>query len=109
MNTLERCYSDPLSVDPAWLCLLNLVFAIGLVLATPSLGSPEDIVINKLRGGDTDRSEIFYFNAKSYQDPVIGFEDAGFWSIQALLLMAVYMLTVSKRNTASAYFGRHPT
>jgi hypothetical protein len=36
-------------------------------------------------------------NAK-VNDPIIGFEDAGFWSIQALLLMAVYMLTVSKRH-----------
>lgn len=107
MNTLERRYPDPLSVDPTWLCLLNLAFAIGLVLATPSLGSYEDIVINKLKK-ERHRSCIdFYLNARSQQDPIVGFEDAGFWCIQALLPMAVCMLTMSKRNTASAYFGRH--
>lgn len=93
-------------MNPSWLCLLNLVFAIGLVLATPALGSTDAVVVEKLRKEPFDQAEIFYTNAKSLDDPIIGFEDAGFWSIQALLLMAVYMLTVSKRNTAFAYFGR---
>ncbi|KAI9881117.1 MAG: hypothetical protein M1830_008275 [Pleopsidium flavum] len=105
LESLDSCYSDPLKVDPNWLCLLNLVFAIGLALATPALGSTDAIVINKLRKELFDQAEIFYVNARSLNDPIIGFEDAGFWSIQALLLMAVYMLTVSKRNTAFAYFG----
>lgn len=85
---------------------MNLVFSIGLVLATPPLGSPDAAVISKLRKEQYDQAEIFYMNARSLNDPIIGFEDAGFWSIQALLLMAVYMLTVSKRNTAFAYFGK---
>ncbi len=106
LDSLDSCYSDPLKVDPNWLCLLNLVFSIGLVLATPALGSTDAAVINKLRKEPLDQAEIFYMNAKSLNDPIIGFEDAGFWSIQALLLMAVYMLTVSKRNTAFAYFGK---
>jgi hypothetical protein len=105
MNSLDSCYSDPLFVDPSWLCLLHLTFAIGLVLATPSPGTPEAAIIQKLRADPIDRAETFYRNAKSLSDPSTGFEDADFWSIQALLLMTIYMLAVSKRNAAYAYFG----
>lgn len=105
-STLEASYSDPLSIDPPWLCLLNLVLAIGLVLAAFAPGTYESEVIEKLRSDPLDRAEIFYLNAKSLCDPIAGFEDVGFWSIQALLLMTVYMLAVSKRNAAFALFGR---
>ncbi|KAH8815900.1 fungal-specific transcription factor domain-containing protein [Xylogone sp. PMI_703] len=106
IHTLETCYADPLSVDPSWLCLLHLTFAIGLVMAAPAPGTPEDAVIQKLKAGSIDRSYAFYLNAKRLSDPLaVGFEDAGFWSIQALVLMTVYMLAISKRNTAYAYYG----
>ena len=106
---LQACYSDPLTTDPSWLCLLNLVFAIGLIMATPAHGTPSAIVITKLRSDTLDRAEVFYLNAKSLNDPTTGFEDADFWSVQALLLMTLYMLAVSKRNAAYAYFGRYPS
>lgn len=102
---LQRCYSDPLSVEPSWLCLLNLVFAIGLTMATPMSGSPEALIIDKLRTEHVDRAEAFYLNAKSLNDPMTGLEDQDFWSVQALLLMSVYMLAKSKRNTAFALLG----
>ena len=102
---LQACYQDPLTTDPSWLCLLNLVFAIGLLLATPPPASDAATIIGKLRTDPMDRAEVFYLNAKSLNDPCAGFEDADFWSIQALLLMTLYMLEVSKRNAAYAYFG----
>ncbi|RFU31785.1 hypothetical protein B7463_g4540, partial [Scytalidium lignicola] len=106
IRTLETCYTDPLAVDPSWLCLLHLVFAIGLVMAAPLPGTPDDSIIQKLKAGGIDRSYVFFLNAKSLSDPLTtGFEDAGFWSIQALALMTVYMLAISKRNTAYAYYG----
>ncbi|KAH7360451.1 fungal-specific transcription factor domain-containing protein [Rhexocercosporidium sp. MPI-PUGE-AT-0058] len=106
MITLEQCYTDPLSIDPNWLCLLHLMFAIGLVMASPVPGSQEDSIIKKLRADQSvDRAEMFYANAKHLSDPSTGFEDSGFWSIQALTLMSVYMLAVSRRNAASAYYG----
>jgi hypothetical protein len=105
LESLERCYSDPLSMEPSWLCLLNLVFAIGLTMATPLSGSPEALVIDKLRTEHLDRAEVFYLNAKSLNDPMTGLEDQDFWAVQALLLMAVYMLAKSKRNTAFALLG----
>ncbi|KAK0125114.1 hypothetical protein ONS96_008980 [Cadophora gregata f. sp. sojae] len=106
MTSLEQCYTDPLSIDPTWLCLLHLVFAIGLVMASPTPGSPEDFVIKKLRADRSiDRAEVFYANAKHLSDPFTGFENSGFWSIQALTLMSVYMLAVSKRNAAYAFHG----
>lgn len=105
LEHLDRCYSDPLSVEPSWLCLLNLVFAIGLTMATPLSGSAEALIIDKLRSEHLDRAEVFYLNAKGLNDPMTGLEDQDFWSVQALLLMSVYMLAKSKRNTAFALLG----
>lgn len=104
-HAIESTYADPLAQDPTWLCLLNLVFAIGLMLATPTPGSREQEIVEKLRHEHVDRAEVFYLNAKSLNDPINGLEDADFWSVQALLLMTVYMLTKSKRNTAFALLG----
>lgn len=106
-DQLNQCYQEPLTVDPAVLCQLNLVFAIGLVLSRPTHGSEEEAIIQKLCGNKgITRAEVFFRNAKELVDPVVGFEDADFWSVQALLLMAVYMLSVSKRNAAYAYYGK---
>lgn len=104
-ESLAQCYSDPLSVSSSWLCLLYLVFAIGLTMATPLSGSQEALIIDKLRSEHLDRAEAFYLNAKSLNDPMTGLEDQDFWSVQALLLMSVYMLAKSKRNTAFALLG----
>lgn len=75
-------------------------------MAGPRPGSPEEVIIEKLRSDKkVNRAEFFFRNAKSLADPVSGFEDADFWSIQALLLMSLYMLSVSKRNASYAYYG----
>ncbi|KAI1881660.1 hypothetical protein JX265_000486 [Neoarthrinium moseri] len=106
LDQVDQCYNDPLTVDPSVLCQLNLVFAIGLVLCRPDPRSEEEAIIKKLCANkDINRAEVFFRNAKSLADPVSGFEDADFWSVQALLLMALYMLSVSKRNAAYAYYG----
>ncbi|RYC58363.1 hypothetical protein CHU98_g7846 [Xylaria longipes] len=105
LKSVEECYKDPLGVTPSLLCLLYLVFAIGLVMAAPSPGSDEAAVIDKLRDERSNRAELFFRSAKSLADPVSGFEDADFWSIQALLLMSLYMLSISKRNASYAYYG----
>ena len=102
---MDKCYSDPLTVDPIFLCHLNLVFAIGLAFATPIPGTQEAEVIHSLRAKYPDQSEIFLLNAKSISNPIVGFEDADLWSIQALLLMALYMLLKARRNPAFAYIG----
>lgn len=105
LEKMERCYSDPLTVDHIFLCHLNLVFAIGLSFATPEPGTLEAEIIDSLRANYPDQSEIFFLNAKSINNPIIGFEDADLWSIQALLLMALYMLLKTRRNPAFAYIG----
>ncbi|CRK21799.1 hypothetical protein BN1708_013227 [Verticillium longisporum] len=103
--SVGACYSDPLSAQSSFICLLYLTFAIGTVLGTPLPSTREDAVFKKLRTDQFNRAEMFFRSAKSLADPVSGFEDADFWSVQALSLMAVYMLAVSKRNAAYAYFG----
>ncbi|WQF75939.1 hypothetical protein CDEST_00953 [Colletotrichum destructivum] len=104
-KSVEACYSDPLAAQSSFLCLLYLTFALGTVLGTPRPGSKEDAIFKKLRASEYDRAELFFRSAKALGDPITGFEDADFWSVQALSLMAVYMLAVSKRNAAYAYFG----
>ena len=102
---MDRCYSNPLTVDHIFLCHLNLVFAIGLSFATPEPGTLEAKIINSLRANHPDQAEIFFLNSKSINNPVIGIEDADLWSIQALILMALYMLLKSRMNPAFAYIG----
>lgn len=106
IGNLDRYYSDPLHVDHTWLCLFHLTLAIGLVLATPLPGTQADVVIRKLRADPIDQAELFYSNARDLCDPTTSFENADFWSVQVLLLMAIYTLTVSKRNAAFAYCGK---
>jgi hypothetical protein len=81
------------------------VLALGLLLAAPAPGSREEEIIIGQRSKKPDRGELYFRSAKSMCDPGSGFEDADFWSIQALAMMTLYMLTISKRNTAYAYLG----
>lgn len=65
-------------------------------------------ILERLDGGSVSRAEMFYVNATHLNDPVSGFEDGDITSIQALLLVTVFMLTIAKRNAAWAYFGSLP-
>jgi hypothetical protein len=85
---------------------LFLVLALGLLLAAPNPGTRQEMIIQKLLSVKMDRAELFFRSARSMCDPDSGFEDADFWSVQALSLMTVYMLAVSKRNRAYAYLGK---
>ncbi|KAH6976735.1 fungal-specific transcription factor domain-containing protein [Ilyonectria destructans] len=104
-QSLNSCYSSPLTVKSSDLCLMYLVLSIGLTMAAPAPDSPEHEIVTHLRSQPVDQAEVFFRNAKGLGDPVSGFEDGDFWSIQALCLMSVYMLAVSKRNAAYAYLG----
>ncbi|KAM7189274.1 activator of stress genes 1 [Rhypophila sp. PSN 637] len=105
MDKIDSCYADPLTAESSLLCHLFLVLALGLVLSAPISGSREEEVIRRLQDAQLDRAEHFFRSAKSMCNPDNGFEDDDFWSVQALSLMALYMLAVSKRNTAYAYLG----
>ena len=105
MNTLETYYSEPLAVNDVFLCHLNLVLAIGLLFATPKVGTNDAHDIDRLRSSYPDQSETFFRTAKSLS-PATNLEDGDIWSIQALLLMALYLLTKSIRNPAYNYIGK---
>ncbi|KAI1096408.1 fungal-specific transcription factor domain-containing protein [Rostrohypoxylon terebratum] len=104
-RSVDACYKDPLNTDQPLLCILNLVFAIGLAIACPMRGTQEASIIRNLHNEPTSRAELFYRNAEGIFNPVSGFEDADFWSVQALLLMSLYKLVVSKRNASYLYYG----
>jgi hypothetical protein len=84
---------------------LYLVMAIGLALASPMSGSAEAVIVDKLRSEHTDRAEVFYLSAKELYDPFSSMEDHDVASVQALLLMAVYMLARSRQNSSFKLLG----
>jgi hypothetical protein len=107
LGCVDAYYSNPSSTDVPFLCLLHLVFAVGLVLATPPQGTEEYVVIQHLRDSyGEDHPELFFRRAKDLADSVSGFENADFWSVQALILVSVYMLTRTQRNAAYTYHGK---
>ena len=102
---MDACYDYPLSVNSRFLCLLFLTFAIGLVMATHDPGTNEFAIVQRLNSQPFDQAELFFRSAKSLCDPPSVLEDADFWSVQALSLISIYMLAVSKRNAAFVYHG----
>ncbi|KAH8692881.1 fungal-specific transcription factor domain-containing protein [Talaromyces proteolyticus] len=104
---VERTYQNPLAAEQSWMCILYLVFAVGLQLrsASPRPSEKEAAILKRLLSDKLDRGEVFYLGARHLKDSASGIEDGDFASIQALLLMTLYMLSVGKRNTAWAYIG----
>ena len=107
MDKVEKTYDQPLDANPAWLCQLYLVLAVGLQMRrnTSNPNATESRILSRLGAERTPRAEIFFLTAKHLNDSVYGFEEGGIEAVQSLLLMAVYMLTASKRNTAWVYIG----
>ncbi|KAK7418817.1 hypothetical protein QQX98_003679 [Neonectria punicea] len=106
LQKLGAWYSSPLSVRSSDLCLIYLVLSIGLVMATPAESSPEHHIVTQLRSHEVDHVEVFFRSAKALGDSVCRFEDGEFWTVQALCLMSVYTLAVSKQNAAYAHLGQ---
>ncbi|KFZ10503.1 hypothetical protein V501_05175 [Pseudogymnoascus sp. VKM F-4519 (FW-2642)] len=104
---VQSIYDNPLQTKQSRLSILNLVFAVGLqlVMSSDVSSSRQRQILERLDGGSVSRAEMFYVNATHLNDPVSGFEDGDITSIQALLLVTVFMLTVAKRNAAWAYLG----
>jgi hypothetical protein len=104
---VERTYQNPLAAEQSWMCILYLVFANGLQLRSASTQqSPKQAaILKRLLSDKFDLSEMFFLGARHLKDSASGIEDGDFASIQALLLMTLYMLSVGKRNTAWAYIG----
>ncbi len=98
---------QPLDAEPEWLCHLNIVFAIGLQMRkdSPNRNSNAAKILERLEGNGLKRAERFYLAARQIKDPTIEFEDGGMGAAQSLLLMTIYMLAASKRNTAWAFLG----
>ncbi|KAK3990564.1 activator of stress genes 1 [Cladorrhinum sp. PSN332] len=105
LRSVESCYRDPPSSSKFFLCHFFLVQALGLLLAAPAPGTPQAALVERQLAAKPDRAELFFRTARTMCDPGAGFEDADFWSVQALSLMTLYMLIISKRNTAYAYLG----
>ncbi|RDW91982.1 hypothetical protein BP5796_01376 [Coleophoma crateriformis] len=104
---IKDTYANPLQVNPPWICQLNLVFAVGMQFRRDysTFTAKEIRIFSRLDIPDSNRSELFFLASKHLSDPISGFEDGGFSSVQSLLLMTIYMLTAAKRNTAWAYLG----
>lgn len=86
--------------------LMYLNFATGLVLATPKPGNDEDAIIGRLRQSQIDVAENYFRSTQRHMDPLTLHEKGDFSSVQVLCLMAVYSLSVSRRNAAITYLGK---
>jgi hypothetical protein len=106
-NEVSKIYENPLQADQSRLSILNLVFAIGLQLTRSSAAHSDrdNQILQRLDVGKFNTAEMFYINATHFNDPMCGFEDGDIVSIQTLVLITLFMLTVAKRNAAWAYFG----
>jgi hypothetical protein len=103
----QRIYAGDEPSDNSFKCLLYLILAVGLVLAAPAPDSDEHKIINQLSLGDFDQAEAFYQSAQKIRDPY-GFSwrrETDIQGVQALALMVVYNLVVSRRNDAHMDLG----
>ncbi|KAH6672312.1 fungal-specific transcription factor domain-containing protein [Halenospora varia] len=107
VSKVLETYREPLDADPQWLCHLNLIFAIGLLLRRDVvLPSPSEIeLLQRLEGKCMKRAEVFYATAKHLKDPVIAIEEGGIEVVQSLFLMVIYFLASAKRNSAWMHLG----
>lgn len=100
-------YDNPLHAKQSRLSILNLVFAVGLqFLRSSAVSSLKDRqILERLDGGSVNSAEQFYVNATYLNTSTSAFVDGDITSIQALLLVTLFMLNMAKRNTAWAYIG----
>jgi hypothetical protein len=73
-------------------------------ITTPT---PTEIgILHRLEGCGVKRAEAFYITAKRLRNPLDAIETGGIAEVQSFLLMTMFMLTASKRNTAWSYLGK---
>ena len=88
---------------------MYLVLAIGLVLQPHSMSIQTDGTFNTLSPSHIDHAELLFRSAKFLGECVSGFENGDLWSVQALCLMGVYQMMVSRWNAAYVYIGEQST
>lgn len=101
-----RFYENPTEIVTPALCTIYMVFALGCVLAQPIPKGSVEAVEGVFQSDSTARAEFLFRQTKSLIDPVCGLEDADVWSIQVLVLMSLYTLSISKHNASYAYCGK---
>ena len=108
-SSMDAYYGASNTMDSTDLCLVYLVLAIGLVLQPRSMGMQPGDLANTLSPSHADHAELLFKSAKFLGEYVSGFEDGDLWSVQALCLMAVYQMMVSRWNAAYVCIGEKPT
>ena len=103
---VDQLYESPSESGTPALCTLYMVFALGYVLAKPMPSGGPEAVEGIFPSDSTARAAFLFRKTKSLVDPVCGLEDADFWSIQVLVLMSLYKLSISKHNASYAYCGK---
>ena len=102
---LDACYRDPMSVSTRDICNLYLALAIGALMRPGSFAAPDEPASKPAGKVSEERAQSLFEAAKAMVHGWSGLDDADMWSVQALTLLAVYHLTLSKRNSAEAYHG----
>lgn len=102
---VRKCYDQSTPVSPPIVFLLQLVCAIGLVVANPAAGSRDEATLRPLLSNRAIQAESFFNDARKNVCSTSAFEDPQVVTIQGFLLITLYMLHLSRRNAAYAYLG----
>ncbi|KXJ94551.1 hypothetical protein Micbo1qcDRAFT_221064 [Microdochium bolleyi] len=105
LESVGCCFTNPFTVQPAFLSQLYLVLAIGLILANHDITTHSGLLISKLQIQREFYTESFFKNARSLADFHPDFESANLSTIEILLLIAIWKLVSWRRDSAHHYLG----
>lgn len=105
MENVGCCFTNPFTVQPAFLSQLYLVLAIGLILANHDITTHSGLLISKLQMQREFYAESFFKNARGLADFHPDFESANLATIEIILLIAIWKLVSWRRDSAHHYLG----
>ena len=102
MDMIDQTYANPLSVEPNWLCTLNLILAVGLQLL-PRADPADAVKLEELGIGEPQCAESFYASAKYSRDLVSNVEDGDCSLVEALFLATLSVVRAEEELCAYLY------
>lgn len=103
LTEIDQLYTDsnsPLRCDPSFVCLAMAAFALGSQW-TP-LERPEGLITD-IHRENVDLGRVFYCHARTLIPDII--DKPCLWSIQAPMVLSVYLLPASAIGSSYVYMG----
>lgn len=106
LENVGCCFTNPFTVQPAFLSQLYLVLAIGLILANHDITTHSGLLVSKLQTQREFYTESFFKMARGLADFHPDFESANLSTIEIILLIAIWKLVSWRRDSAHHYLGQ---